>query len=153
MKFKKSRIWRDKSRCILLCILKKPILLHVKINLSLCLVKHNVLRHVGSGSTIPHILNLGARWKWFVGLMRHPLYPVGKSSRWTSKRRLVKVRCRRKSNPDSFVIHLVVCSAVEPSSTRLLLMACRNPPSSSSPGNMWINIGVFRGLYFLVSDL
>lgn len=85
---------------------------------------------------IPHILNLCTRRKWFVTFMRHPLYPVGKSSRCTSKRRLVKVRCRRKSNPDSSVIHLVVCSAVEPSSTRLLVMVCRHPLSSSSPGNM-----------------
>jgi hypothetical protein len=46
--------------------------------LSLCLTKHHAMKtYWWSGDTTPHILNLGARWRWVVSFTPRPALPTG----------------------------------------------------------------------------
>jgi hypothetical protein len=55
---------------------------HVKVKLSLCLIKNHAMKTYvyGSRSIAPCILNLGARWRWFMGFTPQPLYFCGERS-------------------------------------------------------------------------
>jgi len=43
---------------------------------------------MGSVAIAPHILNLGARWRWVVSFTPRPLYRRGKNLRYALDRRL-----------------------------------------------------------------
>jgi hypothetical protein len=54
--------------------------LHGKVKLSLCWTKHHAMKtYWWSGGIVPHILDLGTRWRWVVSFTPRPLYPQGKS--------------------------------------------------------------------------
>jgi hypothetical protein len=61
----------------------------VKVKLSLCLTKPHAMKTCWeSGGIVPHILDLGTRWRWVVSFMPWPLYPQGKSTWYPLDRRL-----------------------------------------------------------------
>jgi hypothetical protein len=52
----------------------------VKVKLSCALTKHHATNaYWMSGGIVPHILELGTRWRWVVSFTPRPLYPQGKS--------------------------------------------------------------------------
>jgi hypothetical protein len=53
----------------------------VKVNLSLCVIKHHIIEDVlESGSIIPHIHNFGIRWRWMIRFMHQLLLPKERTS-------------------------------------------------------------------------
>jgi hypothetical protein len=94
-------------------------LLHISHN-SLFLTKYHALKaYWGSGGTVPHVPDLGTRWRWVVSFTTRPLYRQGKSPWYTLDRRLSGPQSRseyngkeknptscRDSNPWSFSLKL-----------------------------------------------
>jgi hypothetical protein len=98
------RNWRMTASCECVRVTK---MIKVKVKLSLCLtIYHGMktypvlnwaprLEHVlGSGIVAPRILNLGTRWRCVVRFTTRPLYPRGKSPRYTLDRSLGGLQSR-----------------------------------------------------------
>jgi len=59
------------------------------------LTKHCTMKTYGcSGGIVPHILNLGIRWRWVVSLTPRQLYSRGRSSPYPFHRKVVRFRSR-----------------------------------------------------------
>jgi hypothetical protein len=53
----------------------------VKVNLSLCLTRHQARKvYWENGSTTPCILDLDTKWRWVLSFTPRPLYPQGKNA-------------------------------------------------------------------------
>jgi hypothetical protein len=63
-------------------------------------------RLMGSGCIDPRILDLGINWRWAVSFTDRPLYPRGKSSRYSLNRRLDGDQNRSGQNGEEKILSL-----------------------------------------------
>jgi hypothetical protein len=65
-----------------------------KLKLSRCLTKHHAMKMWWGGGIAPRFLDLSTGSTWVVSFVHQPLYPRGKSPRYSLDRRVWRLMCR-----------------------------------------------------------
>jgi hypothetical protein len=111
----------------------------IKVKLSLCLTKHHAMKaYWESGCIAPRILDLGTIRRWVVSFTPRPLYPQGKSPRYSLDRRLGGPQSRSGRGGEEKNSHSL--PGLEPSIIQPIAQRCTTDGSSDHNHTMCLGI-------------